>query len=37
MNIKNIPQIYTAFKAKALSSVLALQAEDTEWWVAGPT
>jgi uncharacterized protein len=37
MNTEIIQQIYTAFKVKDLSSVLALQADDTEWSVAGPT
>jgi ketosteroid isomerase-like protein len=37
MNTQIIQQIYAAFKAKDLPSVLELQAEDTEWSVAGPT
>jgi uncharacterized protein len=36
MNIEIIQKIYAAFKAKDLPSILALQAEDTEWSVAGP-
>lgn len=36
MNTAIIQKIYTAFKAKDLPSILALQAEDVEWSVAGP-
>src|SRR6476619_3519739 len=36
MNTAIIQKIYSAFKAKDLPSILELQAEDTEWSVAGP-
>ena len=36
MNTAIIQKIYSAFRAKDLPSILALQAEDTEWSVAGP-
>jgi ketosteroid isomerase-like protein len=36
MNLEVIQKIYTAFKAKDLQAILQLQAEDTEWSVAGP-
>ncbi|HWJ30126.1 MAG TPA: nuclear transport factor 2 family protein [Flavisolibacter sp.] len=36
MNTTIIQKIYAAFKTKDLPSILELQAEDTEWSVAGP-
>jgi uncharacterized protein len=36
MNTEIIKKIYSAFKAKDLSAILHLQAEDSEWSVAGP-
>lgn len=36
MKTEIIKKIYTAFNAKDLPTILELQAEDTEWSVAGP-
>lgn len=36
MHKEVIQKIYSAFKAKDLPTILLLQAEDTEWSVAGP-
>jgi ketosteroid isomerase-like protein len=36
MNVEIVQKIYAAFKAKDLPVVLALQAQDAEWSVAGP-
>ncbi len=36
MNTAIIQKIYMAFKTKDLAAIIALQAEDTEWSVAGP-
>ena len=36
MQIEIIQKIYSAFRSKDLPTILQLQAEDTEWSVAGP-
>jgi uncharacterized protein len=36
MHTQTIQKIYDAFKAKDLATILQLQADDTEWSVAGP-
>jgi uncharacterized protein len=36
MHTLTIQKVYDAFKAKDLASILELQANDTEWSVAGP-
>ena len=36
MNVEIIQKIYDGFRSKDLPTILELQAEDTEWSVAGP-